>query len=207
MPLTRSSLFAGLALLTLLAAPGRAAEPERLPPDFHAVARLAGFERPIEIRQSGLKRRVDVATDAVVQSTIADRSKGVLIVLTAAGRRRLALVFPLPREAADLPLPLDLAEFGGAGRISRLGAASVAGRPCALWRYVGYLGRNGIVCATAEGVVLQLKPDGRPTPLFEVETIEMARQDPRWFLPPPDYQVAALPGLGGAAKPAVTAKP
>jgi hypothetical protein len=207
MPLTWSSSFAGVVLLTLLAVPGRAAEAERIPPDFHAVARLAGFERPIEIRQSGLKRRVDLATDAVVQSTIADRAKGVLIVMTAAGRRRLALVFPLPREAADLPVPLDLAELGGAERMSRMGSASVAGRPCAQWRYVGYLGRNGVVCATAEGIVLQLKPDGRPTPLFEVETLEMARQDPHWFLPPPDYQIAALPGLGGAAKPAVAAKP
>ena len=30
----------------------------------------------------------------------------------------------------------------------------------------------------------------------------MRPQDPRWFLPPPEYQIAVLPGIGGTAKPA-----
>ena len=57
-----------------------------------------------------------------------------------------------------------------------------------------------MVCATDDGVVLQLTPDGRPTPLFEVETLDYAPQNPRWFLPPPEYQIAVLPGIGGIAK-------
>jgi hypothetical protein len=184
----------------LLSAAPAGADPSNAPPDFHATARLAGFEQPIEIRQSGLKRRIDLATDAVVQSYIADRGKGVLFVLTAAGRRRLALVFPLGREDADIPVPLDLVALGSAARLDRIGGSRVAGRPCAIWRYTAYLGRNGMVCATAEGVVLQLTPDGRSTPLFEVQVLDLARQDPRWFSPPPDYQIAALPGLGGATR-------
>lgn len=199
MPLRRSSLFTGLALAAVLVTAGRA-EPPRIP-DFHATARLAGFEHPIEIRQSGGRRRVDIATGAVVQSWISDRSKGVLIALTAAGPRRLALVFPLGPETAETPLPLDLRSFGAQQGLTRIGASQAAGRPCALYRYVATQGRGGVVCATAEGVVLQLTPDGRPTPLFAVESLDYAPQDPHWFFPPPEYQVAVLPGLGGAAKP------
>jgi hypothetical protein len=200
MLLRRSSLFTAIATIGLLLAPAGRAEPSRAP-DFHATARLAGFEHPIEIRQSGLKRRVDIATDAVVQSYIADRSKGVLIALTAAGRRRLALVFPLGSDGLETPLPIDLMSISAQQGLTKVGASHAAGRPCGLYRYTGAQGRKGVICATPEGVVLQLTPDGRPTPLFEVEQIDYAPQDPKWFLPPPEYQVAVLPGIGGAAKP------
>jgi hypothetical protein len=199
MPVRRSSLFAGVLLAAVASAAARADPPPRTP-DFHAVARLAGFEQPIEIRQSGLKRRVDVATDAVVQSYIADRSKGMLMVLTAAGRRRLALVFPLGAEAAETPLPAEIADFPSQAGLTQIGASQAAGRPCKLYRYAGANGKRGVVCATDDGVVLQLTPDGRPTPLFEVETLDYAPQNPRWFLPPPEYQLAVLPGIGGVAK-------
>jgi hypothetical protein len=144
---------------------------------------------------------VDIATGAVVQSWITDRSKGVLIALTAAGPRRLALVFPLGPDTAETPLPIDLRGFSAQQALTRIGASSVSGRPCALYRYAALQGRGGVVCATADGIVLELTPDGRPTPLFEVDSLDYAPQDPRWFLPPPEYQVAVLPGLGGAAKP------
>jgi hypothetical protein len=199
MPVRRSSLFAGVLLAAVASAAARADPPPRTP-DFHAVARLAGFEQPIEIRQSGLKRRVDVATDAVVQSYIADRGKGMLMVLTAAGRRRLALVFPFGADAADTPLPTEISDFPNQAGLTQIGASHAAGRPCALYRYVGLNGKRGVVCATDDGVVLQLTPDGRPTPLFEVETLDYAPQNPRWFLPPPEYQIAVLPGIGGIAK-------
>lgn len=132
MPYRRSSLFAGV-LLAAAAAAGVAARADPPPrtPEFHATARLAGFEQPIEIRQSGLKRRVDVATDAVVQSYIADRGKGMLMVLTAAGRRRLALVFPLGAEAADTPLPTEISDLPNPAGLTRIGASQAAGRPCA----------------------------------------------------------------------------
>ena len=203
MPFRRSSLFTGIALAAAVTSAGRADPPRT--PDFHATAHLAGFEHPIEIRQSGARRRVDIATDAVVQSYIADRSKGVLIALTAAGRRRLALVFPLGAEGVETPLPTDLASLGAQQGLTRIGASQVAGRPCALFHYTGVQGKKGVVCATADGVVLQLTPDGRSTPLFEVDTLDYAPQDPRWFLPPPEYQVAVLPGIGGAAKPQLPA--
>jgi hypothetical protein len=200
MPVRRSSPFAGLALALVLTSVGRAQPPRA--PDFHATARLAGFEHPIEIRQSGGRRRVDIATGALVQSWITDRSKGVLIALTAAGPRRLALVFPLGPETAETPLPIDLRGFSAAQGLTKIGASQAAGRPCGLYRYTAAgQGRGGVVCLTGDGVVLQLTPDGRPTPLFEVETLDYAPQDPHWFLPPAEYQVAVLPGLGGAAKP------
>jgi hypothetical protein len=76
-------------------------------------------------------------------------------------------------------------------------ASSVAGKPCALWRRQGYLGRSGTVSTTSEGVILELMPDDRPTPLFQTLSITFARQGPRWFAIPADYQIAALPGTGG----------
>src|SRR6516162_3499794 len=86
-------LAAALAPLLLGAAWPGAAQAPAAPPDFYAVVALAGFEAPIEIRQSGLKRRVDVATGGIVQTYVSDRTRGALIVMTAAGRRRVALVF------------------------------------------------------------------------------------------------------------------
>ena len=203
MPLRRSSLFAGvlLAALAALAGAPALADPPAPTPDFHAVARLAGFEQPIEIRESGPKRRVDVATDAVVQSYIADRSRGMLLVLTAAGRRRLALVFPLGSDPVETPLPATLSDFPAGADLTRIGASDAAGRPCALYRYTGAGGKLGTVCATDDGVVLRLTPDGRPTPLYEVQTLDYGPQDPRWFLPPAEYQIAVLPGIGGIVRP------
>lgn len=189
---------AGLAGAVLLATPGEAQAP-RVATDFYITAAVAGFERPIEIRQSGLKQRVDVATGAIVQSFIADRTRGALIVMTAAGRRRLALLFPLSREQAAAPLPLDLDAFRQSQRLTRVGSSNVAGKPCAVYRYVRYLSASGTLCATAEGVVLQIKPDGRERPIYQATSALFARQDPKWFAPPPDYQFAALPGVGGAA--------
>lgn len=197
------NVFAAALACAALAAPGQAQAP-RMAPDFYMTVAVAGFERPIEVRQSGLKRRTDVATGAVVQTFISDRAKGVLTVMTAAGRRRLATLFPLQQVEVNAPLPLDLAMFGQA-RLTRIGSANVAGRPCAVWRYTGHLGANGTACATAEGVVLQLKPDGRRTPLFQATAVTFARQDPKWFVPPPDYQVAVLPGVGGVLSPRAAA--
>lgn len=188
----------GLAAAVVLATPGQAQAP-RVATDFYITAVVAGFERPLEIRQSGLKQRVDIATGAVVQSFIADRTRGALIVMTAAGRRRLALLFPLSREQAAAPLPLDLDAFRQSQRLTRLGSSNVAGKPCAVYRYVRYLNASGTLCATAEGVVLQIKPDGRERPIYQATSALFTRQDPKWFAPPPDFQFAALPGVGGAA--------
>ncbi|HYF21831.1 MAG TPA: hypothetical protein VD929_00390 [Caulobacteraceae bacterium] len=192
-------VLAALALAGASALPGQAQTP-RVPAEFHLTAYVAGFERPMEVRQSGLRRRIDVASGAVVQTFVADRGRGALTVMTAAGRRRLAFVFPLAREDAMAPLPLDLAQFRDA-RLTRIGASNVAGRPCAVWRYAGWLGGSGTACATPEGLVLQLKPDGRKTPVFQVLSITFSRQDPKWFAPSPDFQVAAVPGAGGTTPP------
>lgn len=205
MRLRPSSLFrvAAAVALALLAAPAQAQVAPQTPPpapDFYATVFVAGFERPLEVRQSGLKRRVDVASGAVVQTFVTDRGRRALIVMTAAGRRRLAFVFPLAAEEAGAPVPLDLASMQGA-KLNRIGGSSVAGRSCALWRYTGYLGRSGVVCATPEGLVLQLTPDGRDRPLMQVLTLTPARQDPKWFVPPPDYQISVLPGTGGIPAP------
>lgn len=187
---------AGLGLL--LAAAPTAAQTPKAPPDFHARVFVAGFDRPLEVRQSGLRRRTDLATGGVVQSIISDRTRGALVVMTAAGRRRIALLFPLATAEVNAPVPLELSQMSGA-QFTRMGAANVAGRPCQLHRYSRYLGRSGVLCASAEGLVLQLKPDGRTSPLFEVLSITYARQEQRWFVPPPDYQLSALPGVGGIA--------
>ncbi|HWE46184.1 MAG TPA: hypothetical protein VG407_09150 [Caulobacteraceae bacterium] len=198
--------------MALMALPSLAQAPvtggPRLEPDFYAVIGVAGFERPVEVRQSGAKRREDVATGGVVQTFLTDRTRGALVVMTAAGQRRVAFFFPLSPGQASPPLPLDLVDLQATAKLNRIGAANVAGRPCNLWRYNGYLNRSGIVCATSDGIVLQLTPDGRHSPLFSVVSITFARQDPRWFTIPPDYQVASLPGEGGlVAAPAPAAAP
>jgi hypothetical protein len=190
------ALTAGLVLASV--AVPTAAQAPRAPLEFYATILVAGFERPLEVRQAGLKRRTDVATGAVVQSFIADRTRGLLMVMTAAGRRRLAFVFPIALEEVNAPLPLDFSGIqAGAQRMTRMGGSTVAGKPCTLWRYVGYMGKSGVACASLDGIVLQFTPDGRKTPLFQVQNIIFVRQDPRWFMAPPDYQISVLPGVGG----------
>jgi len=197
-PLRALSLgFATAGALALAAWPGQAQAP-RLPPEFHARIVMAGFQTPLEVRQAGLKRRVDVASGSLVQTFISDRTRGALVVMTAAGRDRVAFLFPLSPSEANAPVPLDIAAFAGA-RLTRMGGSRVAGRPCTLHRYAGYLGRSGVICASADGLVLQMTPDGRRTPLFQVASITFARQEARWFVPPPNYQLSALPGTGGIA--------
>jgi hypothetical protein len=199
-----SSLIASIAAMVGLAAaaaPGEAQAP-RLPPDFHARVFLAGFGNQLEVRQSGLRRRVDLASGGLVQSFISDRTRGALVVMTAAGRQRVAFLFPLSQAEVNPPVPLDVSAFGST-RMTRMGASRVAGRPCNLMRYSGYGGRSGVICASQDGLVLQMTPDGRRQPLFQVMSITYARQENRWFVPPPDYQLSALPGTGGiAARPA-----
>jgi len=189
--------LAAAAALACVAAPGQAQAP-RATPEFHARVFQAGFEQPLEVRQAGLKRRVDVATGGIVQSFISDRTRGALVVMTAAGRRRVAFLFPLSSQEVNAPVPTELSAFAGA-RLTRMGGSRVAGRACTLHRYAGYLGRSGVVCVSADGLVLQQTPDGRRSPIYQVLSITYARQEPRWFTPPPDYQVSALPGTGGIA--------
>jgi hypothetical protein len=119
----------------------------------------------------------------------------------------VAFFFPLAPAQATPPLPLDLAEIQAAGKLTRVGGSNVAGRPCNLWRYNGYLNRAGMVCADNQGTILQLTPDGRRTPLFAITSLTYARQDPRWFTIPPDYQIASLPGEGGLAVPVAPPAP
>ncbi|MBX7247770.1 MAG: hypothetical protein K1X35_01820 [Caulobacteraceae bacterium] len=197
-----SSLIALLAAVVgaaALVAPGQAQAP-RMPPDFQARVFLAGFGSPLEVRQSGLKRRVDVASGGLVQSFVSDRSRGALVVMTAAGRQRIAFLFPLSQSETNPPVPLDISAFSST-RMTRMGASRVAGRPCTLMRYARYGGRPGVLCAGQDGLVLQLTPDGRRQPLFQVLSLTYARQENRWFVPPPDYQLSALPGTGGIPAP------
>jgi len=197
-----SSLITALAAilgLALAAWPGQAQAP-RMPPEFHARVFLAGFPMQLEVRQAGLRRRVDVATGGIVQSFISDRTRGALVVMTAAGRQRVAFLFPLQQTEVAPPVPLDISAFGAA-RMTRMGGSRVGGRPCTLERYVGYLGRSGVICVSADGLVMQMTPDGRREPIFQVMSIDFGKQDNRWFVPPPDYQLSALPGTGSIAAP------
>ena len=131
---------------------------------------------------SGQKRRVDIATDAVVQSYIADRSQGRADGADRGGAAAASRwCFRWGSEAVETPLPTELEGFDPKSAPMRIGASQAAGGPArsiAMWARGG---RKGVVCATGDGIVLQLTPDGRPTPLFEVESLDWAPQDPRWF--------------------------
>ncbi|MCR6661054.1 MAG: hypothetical protein NVV72_17630 [Asticcacaulis sp.] len=167
--------------------------------DLYARVKVAGFPTPVNIRRSGMKTRVDLTAGGGPQSYIADREKGVLISLTATGQNRLALVFPLDRTEGILPLPLDLSILAQQSTLKVVGASLVAGRPCRLMEFSGYLNQSGMVCASSDNIILQMTQKGRRDALFEVLELSAARQDPKWFRTPPDYQVAVVPGIGGAS--------
>ena len=167
-------------------------------PDLYAHILVAGFASPVELRQSGAKTRLDVTSGGVLQTFIADRDKGVLITMTATGQSRTALVFPLDRAKSIVPLPIDLSVLTAGATLKPVGASLVAGRSCRLMSFSAYLGQSGMICVSAENVILQMTKQGRKEPLFQVSDIVIAKQDPSWFRTPPDYQVAVLPAIGGA---------
>jgi len=167
--------------------------------DLYARVKVAGFATPVDIRQSGMKTRVDLTAGGLPQSYIADREKGVLINLTATGQNRLALVFPLDRAEGIVPLPLYLSVLARQATLKVVGASMVRGNPCRLIEFSGYLNQSGMVCASSDNIILQMTQKGRRDALFEVLDLSMSRQDPKWFRTPPDYQVAVVPGIGGAS--------
>ncbi len=167
--------------------------------DLYARVKVAGFTTPVDIRQSGPRTRMDLTAGGILQSYIADREKGVLISLTATGQNRIALVFPLDRADGVIPLPLDLAVLVQQATLKVVGASMVGGRACRLIEFSNYLNQSGMICASAENVILQMTKKGQRNPLFEVLELSMSRQDPKWFRPPPDYQVAVVPAIGGAS--------
>ncbi len=169
-------------------------------PDLYARMKVAGFSAPVEIHQSGMKTRMDLSEGGVLQSYIADRDKGVLIAMTATGQSRVALVFPLDHAEGVVPLPLDLGVLTAAGaQLQTLGASIVNGRSCKLMNFSGYLNQAGMVCVTPDNIILRMTSSGRRQPLFEVTDLAVARQDPKWFRTPPEYQVAVVPAIGGAS--------
>jgi hypothetical protein len=167
--------------------------------DIYAHIRVAGFAQPVELRRSGLHTRIDLSAGGVLQTYIADREKGVLIAMTATGQNRLALVFPLDRAAAVVPLPIDLPVLAANATVKPVGAAMVAGRSCRLMEFSGYLGQAGMICVAADNLILQMTKQGRNEPLFQVTDLVVARQDAKWFRPPPDFQVTVVPAIGGAS--------
>lgn len=169
-------------------------------PDFFARIRMAGFEAPVEFRRTGAKVRVDMLSGGVTQTYIADRDKGVLIHLTAAGGKRTALLFPMGREQALLPLPLDLAALEARATVRPVGSSLMGGQPCRTVEFSGYLNQSGMACVNSDGVLMQMTQKGRNAPLFQVVAYARGVQDAKWFVIPPDYQTAVLPGLGGASE-------
>ncbi len=181
--------------------------------DLYAHIQVAGFATPVELRQSGAKTRLDVTTGGVLQTFIADRDKGILITMTATGQSRVALVFPLDRADGIVPLPVDLSVLTSQSTLKVVGASMVAGKSCRLMEFSNYLGQSGMICVSADNVILKMTKQGKNEPLFQVIDIVVAKQDPVWFRTPPDYQVAVLPAIGGASAsggatvPASAAKP
>ncbi len=167
--------------------------------DLYAHIKVAGFAQPMELRRSGQHIRIDLSAGGVLQTYIADREKGILIAMTATGQNRMALVFPLDRAAALVPLPIDLAVLAANATVRPVGAAMVAGKSCRLMEFSGYLGQAGMVCVASDNLILQMTKQGRREPLFQVTDLVIAKQDAKWFRPPPDYQVAVVPGIGGAS--------
>lgn len=191
-----------IVLLSLMALTPVANAQVSSEPDFFARVRMAGFEAPVEVRRTGARLRVDMLSGGVSQTYITDRDKGVLIHLTSAGGKRIALLFPLNREAALLPLPLDLATLEARATVRPVGSSLMAGQPCRTLEFSGYLNQSGMACANSDGILMQMTQKGRNAPLFQVVAYARGAQDAKWFVIPPDYQTAVLPGLGGAAAPA-----
>ncbi|CAL4867643.1 hypothetical protein MMA231_01908 [Asticcacaulis sp. MM231] len=167
--------------------------------DLYARVKVAGFSAPVDLRQSGQKTRVDVTSGGILQTYIADRDKGVLISMTATGQNRMALVFPLDHAEGVIPLPLELPVLVRQATVKPVGASIVGGRPCRVMEFSGYLNQSGIICVSLDNIILQMTKQGRREPLFQVIELTVGRQEAKWFRTPPEYQVAVVPGIGGAS--------
>ncbi len=170
--------------------------------DLYVKMKVAGFSGPVELRRSGARTRIDLSEGGALQAYITDRDKGLLIAMTASGQSRTALVFPLDHAEAVLPLPLDFATLTAAGAQTQpVGASIVNGRSCRLMSFSAYLNQAGMICVSPDNLILRMTSSGRRDPLFEVTDMAVAKQDPKWFRTPPEYQLAVVPGIGGASAP------
>ena len=168
------------------------------PDQFYAKIRLSGLKYPLEVRQTGPLRRIDLAEGGLVQTYILDQEKGTLLVLSLVGKDRLAFIVPARTGGGAAALPLKTSELAPGTLVQAQGSRVVAGQTCMLKRFSGHLGRSGQIC-TRRDVIILFQLDGAKTPIFVIEQISFAPQAPKWFRVPPDYRLSVLPGLSGLA--------
>ena len=100
-------------------------------------------------------------------------------------RHRMALVRDPSREVVDVPAPPSPDQPGGGAGYTRVGADTVAGLACTVWRTVDTRGAETLACYTLDGVLLRARAAGKV--MMEAVSVNYATQDTALFQPPADY--------------------
>lgn len=123
------------------------------------------------------RQRVEMEDSATVMLT--DYRLRALMVLDTT--RRTATVTEAPGHPAPPGAPAP-------GQWTRLGASSVAGQDCVLWRGADSDGQPGDFCYTADGLLLSASRSGQV--LLRAQSVSRAAQAESLFDPPPGYRRA-----------------
>ena len=109
-------------------------------------------------------------------------------------------VFAAPEHSYTRALLSAVPRLGAmTGTGTKVGQAQVAGMSCDLWQVNGPAQRKvrapTVACITADGIALRTETEikGEKRALYEVQSVDLAPQDPTRFQLPPGLQVIKVP--------------
>ncbi|MGR7994712.1 hypothetical protein [Xanthobacter sp. ZOL 2024] len=192
-----AAMALGLGLGAALADPVPQSLPQPLPmplpmptADFSLKAKLlhGGL---VDLSHSGGRMRVEVTRPNV---------PGTMIGIIDLKASRMVMMTPnLPKMALEVDLPPEYVVGAMTGTGTKVGQAQVAGMSCDLWQVNGPAQRKvrapTVACITADGIALRTETEikGEKRALYEVQSVDLAPQDPTRFQLPPGLQVIKVP--------------
>lgn len=189
-------LAAATLALPVLAQPAPA-RPTLLPTrDVAVTYRLEGSDK--------VQGDIDAAWSASQRLLRVDNASAPGWVLVEERTRRASMVMQqgLVVRLPDSPeIAMLMQDPESQGRVSRLGARTIAGQRCTDWKLDRADGKGGTACLTADGVLLRMQQTGRRE-VLQATRVAYGPQDPaRFRLPAGAPQFTLPPGLRGLRLP------
>lgn len=194
MPAPRFPLvaFASLGICAGAATP-LSAEPLPMPSsDYYTKATMIGGVTMISRHSKG-KLRVEMQQPGMPQPMTGYfdlRTRKGISVMSMPG---------MPPMAIEMDLDNEGGHGVATGSGQRMGAATIAGETCDLWRIEANSKEekeaDTVACITGDGIPLRMEAtvEGKRETVFQVTEISRAAQDPKLMTPPKNVKPMALP--------------
>jgi hypothetical protein len=181
--------YAACCAAALLCASG--AQAQQMPPfppqaPFEATATLPQGMTG-QIRYQGGKMRIDASGSNGPTTAYVDMPARTAVVLVGMQGMNMALEVDLN----ELGIP-DISSLSG----ERLGAETVAGEACDVWRFIDRkTSRPGLACVTPDGIPMWAGEESA-RPVMTITSLRRGPQNPAYLDPPPGLATIRASGLG-----------